>query len=278
MLFIVGTVSLASCATGNDGAVVDLEATLAGRDVGSSSATDPIALHHEEVTELAVVVTNISDGPVTVAHVRLEGELLDMIFLTYDTGVGETIQPGEQRGLAFPIDFFDLEGQAHGLLRGHVQLFDEQRRPLGGVPVVIDGRGSPFATTAVFNLVLFGAAALGFAWNLKALALRRLPDDATMRGLRFMPGAAAAGLAVSVACSTFRVWPLPTMVWLPLTLVAVAGGFVLGYVSPGSDPPVTIPPPQPVIHLESAPDGGFRAVRLVPATVVAESGAPAPVD
>lgn len=241
MWLIVAALGLIGCGTGPDGEDLSFEATLAGRPVADSSPTDPIELHHEEITELSLLITNTSDRPVTVAHVRLEGELLDLIFLTYDTGIDETIEPAEQRIIRFPIDFFDLEGQAHGLLRARVRLFDAERTPLGAQDLFVDGRGSPFATTSVFTLALFGIAALSFVWNMHRLATRQLPADPLARGLRFVHTGLVSGLAISAAFSTLRIWPLPTYTWLLIVLVCAFGGFVAGYLSPGVDDEVQFP-------------------------------------
>lgn len=231
----IAVMVLSGCSGSNSGEAVTFEARLAERSVSDAGPFDPIELHHEEITELSLTVTNVSDQPVTVAHVRLEGQLLNLIFLTYDTGIHETLQPGEQRTIAFALDFFDLNGQAHGLLRSHIRLFDPDRRPLGQQALVIDGRGSPFATMAVFNIVLAAVAVASLTWNLARLAQRRLPANRFVRGLRFLHTGAALGLTISAAASTLRIWPLPTTSWLVLTIVASLAGFALGYTAPGAD-------------------------------------------
>ncbi|MCP3987535.1 MAG: hypothetical protein GY724_00540 [Actinomycetia bacterium] len=203
--------------------------------MSSSTAMEPIQLHHGQVTVLSVDAVNTSSEPVTIAHVRLEGQLLDLIFLTYDTGIHETLQPGEQRRITFPLDFFDLEGQAHGLLRSQITLFDPDRQALGHQDLIIDGRGSPLATMAIFNLVLAGLTGASVGWNLLRLSQRRLPVNRFARGLRFIHSGAGVGLTVAAACSTLRIWPLTSEVWIPLVLIAALVGFAAGYLSPGSE-------------------------------------------
>jgi hypothetical protein len=225
---------LAGCSSGT-GDSVELEAELGGRPASSSSALEPIPLHHEEVMVLSVEAVNVSSEPVTIAHVRLEGQLLDLIFLTYDTGIHETLQPGERRRIAFALDFFDLEGQAHGLLRSQVTLFDPDRQPLGHQDLVVDGRGSPLATMAVFNAVLAVLTVASVGWNLFRLSQRRLPVNRFARGLRFVHSGVGVGLTVAAACSTLRIWPLASEVWIPLVGVAAMVGFAAGYLSPGSE-------------------------------------------
>lgn len=255
MLIIVAAFGLMGCARGAEGDVIAFEALLAEQPVADSSPGNPIKLHHEEVVDLTMLMTNTSDRPVTVAHVRLEGGLLGLIFLTYDTGINETLQPGEARVIRFPLDFFDLEGQAHGLLRGHLRVFDEEREPLGSEQLFIDGRGSVLSTMSVFNLVLAGFAAASFAWNLLRLSRRQLPATRVLRGLRFLYTGGAIGLTISAAFSVLRIWPLPTPAWVMITLVAAIGGFVAGYLSPGADDVGQFP----VINLT---DSAGEAIRI----------------
>ena len=224
----------AGCATGDGGDTVGFEATLAGESVLESGPSKPIALHHEEVTVLSLTMTNNSDQPVNVAHVRIEGEMLDMIFLTYDTGIDLTLQPGEERAVAFPIDFFDLKGQSHGLMRARLRLFDDERTALGSQDLVVDARGSPFATMAVLNLVLAAVGLITFGWNLRHLARRTLPTSRISRGGRFASPGVVLGLAIAAACSTLRIWPRGTAEWIVVTVAGGTAGFLVGYLTPGS--------------------------------------------
>jgi hypothetical protein len=236
MSLIVVAIVASGCSTNADKSVVEFDGNLAQQPISGATPAHPIPLHHEEVTELSLDVTNTSDRPVTIAHVRLEGELLDLIFLTYDTGLHETLQPGEQRVLTFPIDFFDLKGQVHGLLRAQIGLYDPDRTPLATRSLVVDGRGGPWATMSTFNLVLLAFALASFGWNLYRLAQRRLPRNRFARGLRFLHSGTAAGLTLSAACSTLRIWPLSSTQWIMGTVVASLAGFAVGYLSPDSDP------------------------------------------
>jgi hypothetical protein len=231
---LVGALGLFGCSSGG-GDAIEFEASLAGQPVADSSPRNPIRLHQAQVTTLAVEAVNRTDQPLTIAHVRLEGQLLDLIFLTYDTGIHETLQPGEQRQIVFPLDFFDLDGQAHGLLRSQITLFDADRNSLGQQQLIIDGRGSPFATMSMFTMLLLGLTAVSLAWNLLRLAQRRLPVNRFARGLRFAHTGIGLGLALAALCSTIRIWPLPTTTWVPLTVITALIAFGAGYLSPGSE-------------------------------------------
>lgn len=227
------SVGLTGCGRVTDANVLTFDGTLARRQIASATPDHPVPLRPDEVTELRLTVTNVSPNPVTVAHVRLEGELLDLIFLTYDTGIHETIAPGEERLITFPIDFFDLRGQAHGYLRGHLRLYGPDRSPLGSRSLTLDGRGSPWATMVSFNLVLAAVSVASFGWNLLRLAQRRLPANRFVRGLRFIHSGAATGLTLAAASSTLRIWPLATTGWILMTVIVSLFAFGLGYLSPG---------------------------------------------
>lgn len=286
LLLVVAAVSVSGCASRHDAGPLVVTGRLADRDLGSGTADSPIELRPEQVTTLRVDLTNTTAYPVTVGHVRLEGELLDLIFLTYDTGVHTTIAPGQKKTVAFDIDFFDLTGQAHGLLRGKVSLYSDEREPLGAIPIVVDGRGGPWATTVTFNLVLLAVAVASFGWNLYRLGQRRLPPHRFARGLRFLHSGAAAGLTVSAASSTLRIWPLGTTGWVSITVLMALFAFAMGYLGPGSDDVAEAVPGARPGH--NPPDGGaaagvdvidlVAADRPVPASPVAPPPAPVPAD
>ncbi|MEZ5409359.1 MAG: hypothetical protein R2761_15125 [Acidimicrobiales bacterium] len=234
-MLVVAAVSVSGCASRHESGPLQVTGRLGDRKLASASADSPIELRPDQVTTLELTLTNVGDEPVTVGHVRLEGELLDLIFLTYDTGVHTSIAPGQEKLVRFDIDFFDLNGQAHGLLRGKVSLYGDDREPLGAVPVVLDGRGGPWATMVTFNLVLLAVAVASFGWNLYRLGQRLLPAHRFARGLRFLHSGAAAGLTVSAASSTLRIWPLGTTGWVSITVVMALFAFAIGYLGPGSD-------------------------------------------
>lgn len=224
---------LVACGSTADGDRLDFEATLAGQSIADSSPTNPVEIDDEQVTILAMDITNPGPEPVTVAHVRLEGRLLELIFLTYDTGVNTTIAPGETRRVAFPIDFFDLGGQANGLLRSTVRLHDSDRTVLASESLTIEANGDLGSNMSLFTIGLALAAAVTFGWNLIKVARRKLPANRFLRGLRFLYSGVAAGLAISAASSTLGIWPLAVGVWVPLTAAAGLAAFAVGYLAPG---------------------------------------------
>ena len=227
---------LAGCADGGGGDQVEFTAELNGIDVSTSEPNDPIKLTDTEPAELRLTVENVSDEPVTVRYIRFEGQVLDMIFLTYDTAVRVDLAPGETRDIpTVVLDFFDLGGQASGYLRGHVQLYGEDREILGSEQAFLDADGDGFSTLSWFNLLLLLATAAGLGWNLYRLAQRRLPANRFVRALRFLAVGVGAGLTLAVAFSTLRLWPLGTVAWVLFMVIGGVAGYAVGFLLPGAD-------------------------------------------
>lgn len=226
----------AGCAQGAGGESVSFDASLNGTDLTASSPGDPIALESSEPAQIELALENVSDQPVTVRYVRFEGEVLDMIFLTYDTAINVELEPGES-SVVPPVllDFYDLGGQASGYLRGNVQVYDEDRNVLGSQEVFLEANGEGFSTLSLFNLLLLLATVAAAAWNLLRLSQRKLPANRMIRALRFLAIGAGAGLTLAVAFSTLRIWPLDTLMWVLFTVVGGVIGYAIGYILPGSD-------------------------------------------
>ena len=226
----------AGCAQGGGGTEVEFEALLNGVDVSTSTAGDPIALSEAESAGLELTLTNVSDEDLTVRYVRFEGEVLDLIFLTYDTAISVDLEPGESEALPpIILDFFDLRGQATGHLRGHVQLYDGDRQILGSEEVFLDSRGGGLSTLSSFNLLLLVATAAGAAWNLIRLSQRKLPPNRFVRAMRFLAVGVGAGLTLATAFSTLRIWPLGTVQWILFAVIGGVIGYVVGFILPGAD-------------------------------------------
>ena len=227
---------LTGCAQGSGGNAVDFDAVLNGVSVTDSSPGDPIKLTSDEPAQLELTLRNVSDTEQTVRYVRFEGQVIDMIFLTYDTAVSVELEPGESRALPpVLLDFYDLGGQANGYLRGHVQLYDAEREILGSQQAFLNASGSGFSTLALFNVLLLLGTVAGAAWNLVRLAQRRLPPNRFTRGVRFLAIGAGLGLTLAVAFSTLRIWPLDTVAWLFFAIVGAIAGYVVGFMLPGAD-------------------------------------------
>lgn len=239
---------LGGCAQGGGGDAVEFTAAVNGVDVSTSEPSDPIELSGAEPAELDLTVENVAGEPVTVRYIRFEGQVLDMIFLTYDTAVRIDLEPGERRDVpTVVLDFFDLGGQASGYLRGHVQLYDEERGLLGTEQMFLDAKGDALSTLGLFNLLLLFATAAGLGWNLYRLAQRRLPPNRFVRAVRFLAVGVGAGLTLSVAFSTLRIWPLGTVAWVLFAVIGGIAGYAAGFLLPGADELVDILDEQDVL-------------------------------
>lgn len=235
-ILVVCVLVLTGCAQGGGGDQVEFEAFLNDVDISTSEPSDPIKLVDSEPASLQLNLENVSDDPLTVRYIRFEGEVLDMIFLTYDTAVRVDLQPGESEELPpVTLDFYDLGGQASGYLRGHVQLYDGDRELLGSEQVFLEADGEGFSTLSWFNLLLLLATGAGLGWNLLRLSQRRLPGNRFVRALRFLAVGAGAGLTLAVAFSTLRLWPLGTVAWVLFTVIGAVAGYAIGFILPGAD-------------------------------------------
>lgn len=234
-LLLLCVIVSAACANIDSTDDIEFEASLAGVDLVDSSSSDPVKLSNADVVDLVIDACNVSSSEQTVEHVRLIGSMLNMTFLSYDTGVTVPIAAGACQQFQFPFDFFDLDGQGHGLLRSELVLYDGDRTALATRDLTVDLRGKAFSTMGLFNMLLAAVAIISLAWNLIRLSQRRLPANRFARALRFMSTGLAFGIAISAAFSVLRIWPLPTVTWVLITVVAALIGFALGYLTPGSD-------------------------------------------
>lgn len=94
---------------------------------------------------------NVSAVAAEVRYVRFEGEVLDMVFLTYDTAISITPLAGNSQTLPpVLLDFYDLGGQTSGYLRGQVSLYEADREKLGSEQVFLDVSGDGFSTLRIW--------------------------------------------------------------------------------------------------------------------------------
>jgi hypothetical protein len=226
---------VSACGADDPDAVLDVDAAIDGVLIADSGPGDPQRIDPAIESVLSMTITNVSDETVEIGHVRLEGEMLGLTFLTYDTRLPLALEPGATRELAVPLDFFDLESQASGYLRSWVRLYadDADRTRLSSDEFVLDVRGDTLSTMSIFAILLLLVTALSLAHNLWALRRGTLPPNRFVRGLRLAVTGLGLGLLVSVVFSVLRIFPLPTTGWIPLTVLPVAIGFGIGYLLPG---------------------------------------------
>lgn len=233
-LMLAMSVLLAACGSDDDFAL-ELSGSIDDSPLSEATPGSPIRLEPFQESDLTVSITNTSDSEVTVDHLRLEGEMLDLTFVAYDSGVALVVPGNTTREITVPLDFFDLDRQAHGFLRAKLKAYDEDRTVLGSKGFAVDVRGRPLSIMGSFALLLVVFTVLSLITTFYALARRTLPANRFQRALRFMVCGLGIGLLLSVAFSLLRIFPLPTSTWIPLVLIPTAIGFAFGYATPGPD-------------------------------------------
>jgi hypothetical protein len=233
-------VGIALSACGGEGdEVLLVDASIDGRPLASATAGDPVPLRPTRESVLTLAIENPSAEPVEVKRVRIEGDMLSIDFLTYDVRVRTVLAPGARRTLEVPLDFFDLERQATGYLRANLRLYDADRTRVSDNEFAVDIRGSLLSTMGVFAMALLFLTGLTTLRAVRDAKRRLLPENRFQRGLRFLVPGLGLGLLLSVGFSILRIFPLPAIGWVPLTLVPAAIGFAIGYVltkAPDTEP------------------------------------------
>lgn len=227
-------VAFSACGDGNEH-VLDIEATIDEIDLRDADAANPLPLSIVE-SELNMTMVNTSDTVQAVRYLRLEGEMLGLTFLTYTTRIAVELEPGETREVTVPLDFFDIDSQAHGYLRAKLALYapGADRELLATEDFAVDVRGSVTSTMALFALLLFAATAGSIYLNLQGLARRTLPTNRFRRAARFAASGLGVGMLLTVAFSVLRIFPLPSVAWWPLVIVPTVLAFAAGYAAPGA--------------------------------------------
>lgn len=233
-LAVCAALAMSACGGSTD-EVIEIEATIDEISLDDADASSPLPLSTAE-SQLSMTMTNTSDASQAVRYLRLEGEMLGLTFLTYTTRIAVELGPGETREVRVPLDFFDIDSQAHGYLRSKLALYapGDDRQLLATADFAVDVRGSVTSTMALFALLLFIVTAGSIFLNLQGLARRTLPPNRFRRGLRFAVSGLGVGMLLTVAFSVLRIFPLPSVAWWPLLIIPTAIAFAAGYAAPGA--------------------------------------------
>jgi hypothetical protein len=209
-----------------------VSATLNGAPAEEYDVSDPLALQPGRDLAVAVEVTNTGDAPLSVRSVRLEGRVLGVTFLDYDTRVDAVVAPGETVDRSYDLDLGRLNEQAVGLLPVELSVLDDSRDPVAAVPFVVDARGDLTSAYGLFGLLVAVATALLLAGALIHLARGTLPEHRWFRAVRFAVPGAGIGLTVAVTLSVLRVLVPDPGSAVTVVVACTLAGLVLGFLTP----------------------------------------------
>ena len=234
LLGLLGLVALpARPASAQDGARLDIDATIGGVDVEQADSDDPVTLDPSSPIPITLTVRNVGEVTETLRHVRLEGKALGLTFLTYDLGLRATLAPGESTSLDTVLDFFDLESQATGYLGTALRIYDPDGHLIGEQRFVVDVRGNTTSTLGLFAIIVFGLAVFSSTVLIVNTVRRRLPSNRFVRGLQFAVAGSAIGVTLSLGVSILRIAFADVEAWAPLVFLPTVVAFGVGYIAPG---------------------------------------------
>lgn len=207
-------------------------ASVAGRDLASVDANDPLQLQAGEDAVLDLSVRNNGSAEVRIRSVRLDGRVVGLTFFTFSTRVDLVVPPGEVGQRRYAIDLGDLGDQATGLIPARLALLDQERDVLTAQEFPVDVRGSMTSVYGVFALGIAAASALLLLGLVVRLFAGLLPRNRWSRAVRFAWPGAGLGLTLAFTASALRIAVPSPRVALGTVLVGMAIGFVAGYLSP----------------------------------------------
>ncbi len=213
---------------------VKVTGRLAGRTF-PASAGNPIVLSPDRPTPLEVAIFNDGSEAVEVRTITLAGRVAPLTFFSYQTSVAISVPPHATVSREYPLDLAGLKYQATGLFNATITLLDQQRRPIVSRPTAVDVRGSWRSAYVVFGLVLAAGTVASFVLAVRELARHRLSSNRWRRGLRFMIPGIGLALTLIFTSSSFRLYLVGPLAWLPVLLLSTATFFAVGYLTPRPD-------------------------------------------
>ncbi|HYF47283.1 MAG TPA: hypothetical protein VD926_13805, partial [Acidimicrobiales bacterium] len=178
-------------------------------------------------------VSNGTDDDLEVRDVEIEGVVIGITFLSYDTDVSIEIPAGETEELTYELPLRGLEDQAIGLLPASMSIHDQDGNRLAQTDFTVDVSGSSGAMFALFGWFLAGVTAFTIFLNLWLVLRRRLPPNRIARAVRFAISGIGLGLTLTVALAVARILPPYASAWVPLLAVPTGVAVLLGLLSPG---------------------------------------------
>ncbi len=219
-----------------EGGSLSVDASINGQSLAEADSGAPVVVEPIGQTDIVVRATNDSDQVVEVGRVRIAGRVLGLSVVGLDVSYDPTrIRPGQTVDLVVDGQdvFVSAEHQASGLLVGRLEVLSTEREVLGSQDFVLRVAGSPVSVLSVFTLVVAGLTVAGLIATLVAVSRRRLAPSRWRRAVRF--GLIGLGAATALVMSLSLLGILaPTLgVAIPLVLIAVVLGGLVGWISPG---------------------------------------------
>jgi hypothetical protein len=237
MLALVGTELPGPTASAQEAAASQLKivgGTIGGQSVMGNTTDNPVPINPEHRVPLTMTVRNDGDAAVVVRYLRVSGKLLGIRFADFQGSTTTTVAPGETRTIVAEGDFYDVDKVADGYVNATLQAVDEQRVTLASQSFEANVHGNVASTEGLMFLEVLLFALISIADIGVGIYRRRLPRNRFVRAVLFALAAASTVMAVVIAAAIFGVALFDTTAWLPALVVATAGGFALGYLTPGT--------------------------------------------
>jgi hypothetical protein len=234
VIAVVGIPSAARAAdTSPNTQVKIVAASIAGHSLFGTSTDRAVPMEARGDIPVSITVENTGDTPVAVRYVRITGAMLGIRFVRFEATARVVVPARETRTINQPGDFFDIDQSSTGYINSAIQVVNEQRVTLASHSFVADVQGKFWSSEGIFLLELLIFSLIGLARILVGVMRRSLPVNRFVRGLLFGLTTVTAALAIVIGIAMLRIALAAPTTWIPAALLALAGGFALGYISPG---------------------------------------------
>jgi hypothetical protein len=208
---------------------------LSGTVDGAAIGDGRLVLEPAQATRVAVKLQNLTSSSVEVGSMRLSGTVLGVTFFDYDTQVRTIVPARGSANWTVDLDTRGLASRATGLVPFALDARGTDRETLATVSGTADVRGSLVSAYGLFGLGLVILTSLLTAVALLPLGRHAAPAEPWLRGLRFVPAGAGAGLVAVFGLSVLKltVPSAPTDVGIALGAAAIAFG--IGCLLPPAD-------------------------------------------
>jgi hypothetical protein len=208
-------------------------ASIGGHSLFGTSTNRPVPMEARGDIPLSITVRNTGVTPVAVRYFRITGAMLGIRFVRFEASTRLVVPAGETRTITQPADFFDLDQSATGYINTAIQVVDPQRVTLASHSFVASVKGKFLSSEGILLLELIAFSLIGLVRILFGVTRRSLPTNRFMRGVLFGLTTGSAALAIVVGIAMLKIGLVAPTTWIPAALLATAGGFALGYISPG---------------------------------------------